>query len=362
MGTAEDSTHRLIQGIATMSPHRNCFLRSLGIGLCLAAMLGLIAALPRSAADEPSAGSLSQPGKQEAAKGFEVQIARDVVYRDLASGENAKKGKNKLDLYLPAGAKDYPVLLFVHGGLWMRGDKNQRKIYSTFASNWARHGVGTVMINYRLSPEVKHPAHIKDVAKAFAWTYKNIAKYGGRADQIFISGHSAGGHLAALLATDPTYLQAEGLSPQRIRGVIPISGVFRIHDEHLEAGLDSHSKSSLPNTLKARLNLVNSVFGADPRIRKEASPLTHVRPGLPPFLILYAHSDLPLLPEMAREFELALKKCKCDAPTMEIKDRTHMSILLKADREEDPVFEAMRTFIDQYTGMDRAAGGNAGKP
>src|SRR5205823_5671892 len=105
-------------------------------------------------------------------------------------------------------------VFFVHGGAWRNGDKSGiLGVYSALGRFLVRHGLGAVIINYRLSPAVRHPAHVQDVAKAFAWTHKNIARYGGRPDQIFLCGHSAGGHLVALLATDPTYLKAEGLTP-----------------------------------------------------------------------------------------------------------------------------------------------------
>ena len=115
------------------------------------------------------------------------------------------------------------MLLFVHGGRWTTGNKN---LYPGIGESLARHGVGVVICNYRLSPAVKHPAHVQDVARAFAWTQSNIASYGGKPDRLFVCGHSAGGHLVALLATDPKYLKAEKLSPSDIRGVVPISGVY----------------------------------------------------------------------------------------------------------------------------------------
>jgi acetyl esterase/lipase len=343
--------------------HRDRWRWTVTVGACLTTVLGLALLAPQPRADQQSPAASAPAAKQETSKGFVVDIVRDVVYRDLCPGEDAKKGKNRLDLYLPHGVKDYPVLLFVHGGAWVRGDKSHRKIYSTLASSLAGHGIGTVVTNYRLSPGVKHPEHVKDVAKAFAWTRKNIEKYGGRSDQIFVSGHSAGGHLVSLLATDDTYLKAEGLSVAAIRGVVPLSGVYRIHDDQLEAGLgnDAGGKNGLTNSLKARLNLVNSVFGADVHVRKEASPLSHVRPGLPPFLIIYAERDLPMLHGMAKEFELALKGCKCNVQTLEAKDRNHMTVLFKAANEDDPVSQALRAFIQQHIPNSRTAGGVSGK-
>ena len=136
-------------------------------------------------------------------KRFEVDTVKDVAYNDAP---DADADKQTLDLYLPKGQKDFPVLFFVHGGTWKSGDRKQ---YPRLGEAFASRGLGTVVINYRLSPKVQHPAHIQDVAKAFAWTCANIGKYGGDADQIFCMGHSAGGHLVSLLATDESYLKAE---------------------------------------------------------------------------------------------------------------------------------------------------------
>jgi acetyl esterase/lipase len=153
---------------------------------------------------------------------FEVEAVKDVAYYE---GDGADPKKHKLDLFLPKGHKDFPVLFFVHGGGWVMGD---RKMYGRVGEVFAKNGVGTAVISYRLTPQVQHPGHVEDVARAFAWTHKNIGKYGGRADQIFVTGQSAGGHLTALLATDETYLKAHKLSLKDIKGAMPISGVYTI--------------------------------------------------------------------------------------------------------------------------------------
>src|SRR5262249_21258684 len=139
-----------------------------------------------------------------------------------------------LDVFAPKGAPGpAPVVLFVHGGTWMYGDKNFFGIYRGLGKFPARHGVVAVMINYRLSPYVRHPEHVKDVARAFASVVRNIASYGGDPRRIILGGHSAGGHLVSLLVTDKTYLNdpALDLKPAEragLRGVVAVSGVYRI--------------------------------------------------------------------------------------------------------------------------------------
>ncbi len=244
---------------------------------------------------------------------------KDIPYYE---GEGADKVKHKLDLYLPKDRKDVPVLFFVHGGGWIHGDKDFFGVYSAIGAAFARQGICTVVTNYRLSPGVQHPEHVKDVARAFAWTVKNIGKYGGKADQIFVCGHSAGGHLVSLLTTDSSYLKAEGCSTDSIKGVIPVSGVYRIPDPWFTA-----------------------VFGSDPIGRKQAAPLSHVHEGLPPFLIIYGDDDFPTCDQMSDDFCKALKEKKDEAELLEIKKRNHFTILLNITVEKDPVTEAIVGFI-----------------
>lgn len=268
------------------------------------------------------ASSATWAEDRPAGKTFEVQKVEHLAYYE---GEEMHKVKHKLDLYLPRDHKDYPVLFFVHGGAWMHGDKNFFGVYSSLGTTFARQGVGVVVTNYRLSPSVKHPEHIKDVARAFAWTHRNIGKYGGRADRIFVCGHSAGGHLVALLATDPSYLKTEGLELRCIRGAIPMSGVYTIPE-----------------------NAFQSVFGKDAEVRKRAAPLTHAGEGKPPFLIIYADSDFPTCDRISEKFCKALQQKQCEAQTLEIKNRNHMSIITSASAADDPVPQAIRKFMAKH--------------
>lgn len=293
-----------------------------------------------------------------------VTAIRGIVYR---SGPEKDEFRRKLDLFLPAGKRDFPVVVLVHGGAWMLGDNRCCGLYSSVGQFLASQGIGAVLPNYRLSPGVKHPAHVEDVAQAIAWTKSHIAEYGGRSDQLFLVGHSAGGHLVALLATDERYLNAHGLSDADIAGVVAISGVYHLPPGNVHGALWGHSpgafhvdevmpvRDTSPRPRRANwagipldVNVYGLVFGDDPKVRAAASPVNHVHPGLPPFLLINAENDLPTLTDMADEFCHALEGAGCDVRAMRIARRNHSSVMFHAVSTNDPVAQAVVNFVWQH--------------
>jgi len=283
-----------------------------------------------------------------------------------------KAALQQLDVFAPEKGKDYPVVLFVHGGTWMLCDKDFYGLYRGVGKFLARHGVVAVSINYRLSPAVKHPAHVEDVARAFAWTRRHVAAYGGDPDRIILMGHSAGGHLVSLLATDPRYLKDPALrlsaaDRAALRGVISVSGVYSIPnaDEFsktmaamIQQMLPVDRGSGVAAVLMPLLirgskefDFFRVVFGKDPNVSREASPLAHVRKGLPPFLLLYATpKDYPTLAEGSRTFAAALKKAGDQVEVRPIAGRNHESIMFRINGSRDPVGQAVLKFVARYAG------------
>jgi acetyl esterase/lipase len=315
-------------------------------------------------------GHRAEAAPTPAAPTFKVREVRDVGY-----DPDADDFRHRLDLFLPKGCPDFPVLVLVHGGGWVAGEKCCVGLYSEVGRFFARHGVGAVLPNYRLSSAIpfvagaRHPDHVKDVARAFAWTREHIGRYGGDPDRLYVGGHSAGGHLAALLATDERYLAAEGLGTEDVKGVIAVSGVYRIPpgkqdytlggtgakafrmeqlvplpDLGLRRSLSSLDRLAIP----VRVDVFGAAFGDDPKLRADASPLAHVRPGLPPFLILTAEDDLPTLAGMATRFHDALRKDGCDARLVQVCKRNHNTILFCATCPDDPVAREALEFIHRH--------------
>ncbi len=291
---------------------------------------------------------------------FDVLEVRDVAYK---SGL-ADPIRHRLDMYLPRDKKDFPVVVLVHGGAWTIGDNRSGGLYPCVGQFLASQGIGVVMPNYRLFPGVKHPDQARDVARAVAWTHANIGKHGGDPRRLFLAGHSAGGHLVTLLAADDSYLDAAGMKSTDIKGVIAISGVYKIPPGEMRLALGGAGSRALrpdqmwplrgdsPPSFKYHLpglpthvNLFAPVFGDTPRACALASPLTHVHKGMPPLLLLSAEHDLPTLPEMAGEFQQALQRQGCEVRLLKIAKRNHNSLMFSAIRPDDPTARAMLEFI-----------------
>src|SRR4051794_6488412 len=164
-----------------------------------------------------------------------------------------------LDIFSPDNASHAPLVLFVHGGGWAVGDKSQ---YAAVGVRLARAGFVTAIVNYRLSPPARHPAHAEDVARAVAWCYRQAPYYGADRERFYVLGHSSGAHLAALVALDPSYLAAEGLRSSVIRRLVGIAGVGYDLDE-------SYATPLLTPFLEP-------VFGSDCSRWAQAAPLGHV--------------------------------------------------------------------------------------
>jgi acetyl esterase/lipase len=294
-------------------------------------------------------GEAKAPKDKDAGKPYDVKAARDILYFDTPNDPDPYR--HKLDVYQPLTKNRAPVLFFLHGGGWVIGGKDDFfgiYGYGTIARCLAQRGLAVVIPNYRLSPAVQHPEHIKDVARAFAWTCKNVEKYGGDPESIFVSGHSAGGHLAALLAADESYLKQEGRSRKDIRAVIALSGVYRVDDLDLKlAVVDPRGVMRM----KVDIRPLAIAFGNDPKVLKEASPLTHVQKGLPPFLLMTAGFDYPPLARMHKEFAAALKDKDCKVEEKEIAWRTHETMLFDIPNfsVERAAADAMMDFIGRHT-------------
>ena len=201
------------------------------------------------------------------------------VRNDVAYGASDRQ---KLDIYTPAesvpgrGPEGRPLVVFLYGGGWRDGG---RGMYPFAGKALAAQGIITVIPDYRVYPEVRFPVFVQDAAQALAWAVANARELGGDPRRVFVMGHSAGGHIAALLTLDPSYLTAEGLDPDRVlAGMIGLAGPYDF----------------LPLTDP----IYKTIFATAPDLRV-TQPITYARAGAPPLLLLNGRADTTVLPRNA---------------------------------------------------------------
>ena len=181
---------------------------------------------------------------------------------------NSEKQNPTLNIFSPRNSKfqNNPVLVFVHGGNWNSGDK---KLYGFFGRNFAKKGITTVIVGYTLSPNASYNEMAVEVAEAVKWTKENITKYKGNPNEIFLTGHSAGGHLVALVGTNPKYLKDKSI----VKGIIlnDAAGLDMKHylEEFPPTDEDNYLATWSNNTVKWQ----------------DASPIYFLDKNTPPFMI-----------------------------------------------------------------------------
>ena len=147
----------------------------------------------------------------------DYRVERNIQY---ASGK-----AQRLDVYTPTAAATEPraVIMFVHGGGWSSGSKGQ---YRFVAEALSTHGYVVVVPGYRLYPRARFPDFVEDAAQAVAWTREHIGEFGGDTAQVYLMGHSAGAHIAAMLTYDERFLRAAGVEPSTVAGFIGLAGAY----------------------------------------------------------------------------------------------------------------------------------------
>ncbi len=128
-----------------------------------------------------------------------------------------------LDLYLPVAGQGFATIVWFHGGGLQNGHKADA-IAVGLAKRFSAEGIAVASVDYRLSPQAKFPAYIEDAAAAVAFVRKEISSHGGSDKLVFVSGHSAGGYLTAMIGMDARYLKKHGLETDAIAGYVPVSG------------------------------------------------------------------------------------------------------------------------------------------
>jgi acetyl esterase/lipase len=225
-----------------------------------------------------------------------VQQHNHIAYSDAGK-------RNLLDIYQPDEPREggFPVLLQVHGGAWMIGEKEQQGKPLMF--HMAQRGWLCVAINYSLSPKEAFPAHIIDVKKAIAWIREHIREYGGNPDFIAITGGSAGGHLSSLAALTPNRAEWQPGFDEvdtTVQAAVPIYGVYDFRDRHRIRGEMSMSDLIADKVIQCSQD-------DNPQLWDAGSPLSHVSADAPPMFVIQGTHDSLVWVEEARVFVDALQ-------------------------------------------------------
>lgn len=228
---------------------------------------------------------------------------RDISYVSADETDPYRLERCVLDVYYPETDKGFATLVWYHGGGLEGGNKE-------LLEGFRRQGFAVVSVNYRLFPKCKCPDYLNDAAQALAWTFDNIEKYGGNKDQIYVSGHSAGGYLALMLVLAKEYTAQYGLDADKIAKAYPVSGQTVTH-----------------YTIRKERGLPDGIPVID-----EYAPMTHAARGGAPMILISGDRDLEMLARYEENAHLQsiLKNFKHDSVLYEMQGFNHVTVLAPA--------------------------------
>lgn len=244
-----------------------------------------------------------------------------------------------LDVYAPPGAKDMPVLFWIHGGGWETGDKSEVHVKP---QAFTEHGFVLVSPNYRLWPRVEMGTIFHDVAKAIGWVHRSISQYGGDPRRIVVMGHSAGAQLAALMCVDHRYVQAEGVPTEVLRACVPVDGDTYDVPAIIQTAELRQALHRLPQPTKGH----RVKFGNDPAKHVEFSAVTHVADGagIPPLMIMYVAGH-PDVTAQAQRLAAALERARVPAKLLGVKDTNHNQLNIRLGEPDDAPTAEVLAFL-----------------
>lgn len=296
----------------------------------LAALFLFAAACASPAADAPTAAVASAPvaSTPPAVSAGDVVRHGDLAYQSLPGVDPARQA---LDVFAHPALKSAPVIVFFHGGSWRQGDK---RAVGRKPGVFAQEGYLTVSANYRFRPDVSLLDQVGDCARAVAWVRANIGRYGGDPDRIVLMGHSAGAHLAAVLATNPDFLEAAGVPMKSIIGAVPLDTgpydvALQLRDVNPETGYGQ---------------MLNMVFGEGEDVRTAVSPMKQTLAGAPPFLVVSSDNRGDVR-RQAIPFVEALKAAGVRADWHEAEGLNHEGVNSALGDPAQPIAERVGAFL-----------------
>jgi acetyl esterase/lipase len=231
--------------------------------------------------------------------------------------------RQRLDVYSPWGATGKPIIVFWYGGGWENGRKSQ---YRFVGAALAKAGYVAVLPDYRLFPDVKFPAFVQDGAEAVAWVVSHAAEIGGDPKRIYLAGHSAGAHLAGMLAYDRSQLERVGLAPDTVRGYIGLSGPYALDPDN---------------------DTYRTIFAA-PFELADWQPVQLAKRGAPPALLLHGEVDDVVEVSHARRMAAQLEALGVDVTLRIYPGRGHrdtVAAFAALAPHKLPVMDEIRRFV-----------------
>jgi acetyl esterase/lipase len=260
-----------------------------------------------------------------------VERSKNLKYTGAALA--SKKERRTLNVFAPKKrSSPSNVFLFVHGGNWNSGHKG---LYNFFGNRMSRKEVVVVIIDYPLTPEANYNDMATAVAKAVIWVKKNIEGYGGNPDKIFVSGHSAGGHLASLVSLRNEYFDTLGTTN-------PITGTILID----AAGLDMHGYLTQKKPPEKHSYL--KTFTRNPEEWKAASPLCHLHEGMPSMLIFLGEKTHSSIIKSHEKFVASLRDFEPNPRYHILKHRGHVSMISQFVKSRNPRYQEIIEFMNDH--------------
>ncbi len=263
--------------------------------------------------EAPNPSSLLSAGRHLWLPNSGVTERRDVSYGPL--------DRHKLDIYEPSEIdEDTELIVFIYGGGWETGSKD---LHRFIGRSWARQGYITILPNYRLAPDSTYPDQVEDVARSLTWVQNSYENFPG---SLYLAGHSAGAHLAALTGFSDKWRERAGLSPETISGYILLAGVYQFYPFEK----------------------------ADPRIRRfiskekyweEAQPFNHVDESLSPVFLAHGTNDAEVLPAQSVELRDRLSEFGVITELLQEEVVGHIELLLNTTREDVEFWDSLKTFF-----------------
>ena len=226
---------------------------------------------------------------------------------DLRYGEGAR---HRLDVF-PSGAPAAPTLLYIHGGYWQMNDKEP---YAFLGEGVLAAGFNLALVEYTLAPAARMDQIVDEIRRSVAWTIEHTKDFGGDPARVFVSGHSAGGHLTAMAMTEA-----------RLAGGIAISGLYDLEP--------------------IRLNYLNEKLGLDPAEVERNSPVRHLPASAAPLVVTVGLGELPELVRQSEEYAAAWQRRGLRSRYLPVAAHDHFSILEELARPTGAILAALKEMV-----------------